>query len=97
MRVSCDGGPGEESEVFWGGIECSPYAEDPDPRVPVANVWLADDYWIHHLDPTGLAEFAAKLRAQADRLDLEVRPALITARADWNARHTANTPRDGAR
>jgi hypothetical protein len=88
IRVTCGGGPGEESEVFWGGIECAPYAEDPGPRIPVANVWLVDDYWIHNLDPDGIEDLAAQLRVQADRLDHEIRPALIAARTDWAERHT---------
>jgi hypothetical protein len=40
------------------------------------------------LDPDGLAEIAAKLRAQADRLDHDIRPQLLAARADWAAHHT---------
>jgi hypothetical protein len=85
------------SEIFWGAIECSPYAEDPGLRVPVANIWLVDDYWLHGLDPAEIAGFAAQLRAHADRLDHEVRPALIAARADWNAQHMAGAARVVAR
>jgi hypothetical protein len=73
--------------ILWGSIDCNPYVEDPAPRVPVANVALVADYWINDLDPAGVADLAAKLRAQADRLDDEVRPALVAARADWAAHH----------
>jgi hypothetical protein len=59
------------------------------PRVPVVNLLIVDDYWITDLDPNGLAEVAARLRAQADRLDREVGPALVAAREDWAAHHTA--------
>ncbi|WP_333768737.1 DUF6907 domain-containing protein [Streptomyces sp. IBSBF 2435] len=80
---------GTEERVLCGVLVCDPYAESPDPRVPVVNVAIVDDYWINHLDPDGLAEVVAKLRAQADRLDHEIRPQLVAARADWAARHTA--------
>ena len=76
-----------EERIFCGSIECHPYAEDPDPRVPVVNIAIIGDLWINDLDPTGLADVAAKLRAQADRLDNEVRPALVAARDDWAAHH----------
>lgn len=78
-----------DERVLWGVLVCDPYAEDPDPRVPVVNVAIVGDYWINHLDPDGLAEVAAKLRAQADRLDHEIRPQLVAARADWAAHHSA--------
>ncbi|SHK57061.1 DUF6907 domain-containing protein [Actinacidiphila paucisporea] len=83
--------PGREPQegVLWGVLVCDPYAEDPAPRVPVVNIAVVDDYWINHLDPAGLAEVAARLRAQADRLDHDVRPRLVAARADWAARHGA--------
>lgn len=76
-----------EERIFCGGIECHPYAEDPEPRVPVVNIAIIGDLWIKDLDPDGLADVVAKLRAQADRLDNEVRPALVAARDDWAAHH----------
>jgi hypothetical protein len=78
-----------DERLLWGVLVCNPYAEDPHPRVPVVNVAIVDDYWITHLDPDGLAELAAKLRAQADRLDHEIRPQLVAARTDWDAQHNA--------
>lgn len=84
-----DVGDGQSSTeyILWGNIECSPYAQDPNLRVPVVNIAVIADFWINGLDPAGLADVAGKLRAQADRLDHEVRPALMAARADWAAHH----------
>jgi hypothetical protein len=75
-----------EQEIFSCTLDCTPYAELPEPRVPVANVHLCEESWITDLDPDGLLRVADLLRAQADRLDREVRPALIAARNDWSAR-----------
>jgi hypothetical protein len=86
-------GKAEEEAVFEASIDCTPYAEDPEPRVPVVDIHAYPEHWILGLGPAGVAEVAAKLRAQADRLDHEVRPALIAAREDWAARHQA--PRTG--
>jgi hypothetical protein len=80
-------GVADEEAVFEGSIDCNPYAEDPEARVPVVNIQVYLEHWILGLDPSGVTEVAAKLRAQADRLDHEVRPALIAARADWAAHH----------
>ncbi|SFF54193.1 hypothetical protein SAMN05216251_11840 [Actinacidiphila alni] len=88
--------PVEESAVFSGSIDWTPYAENPDERIPVANVWIIDDYWIRGLSPTGLAEFAAQLRSQADYFDQEVRPRLVEARAEWGAWHASRTADGGA-
>ncbi|WP_405584994.1 DUF6907 domain-containing protein [Streptomyces sp. NBC_01190] len=44
------------------------------------------------LDPDGLAEVAAQLRAQADRLDHEIRPQLVAVRADWADRESTRMP-----
>ncbi|MEW1860687.1 hypothetical protein AB0399_09955 [Streptomyces sp. NPDC088194] len=74
--------------VFSGSMECNPYAEDPEPRVPVVSLQLVDDCWLHNLDPDQLVDVAAKLRAQADHLEHHVRPALIAAREDWTTHHT---------
>ncbi|WP_328466830.1 DUF6907 domain-containing protein [Streptomyces sp. NBC_00448] len=72
-----------EQEIFSCTLDCTPYAELPDPRVPVANVHLCEESWIIDLDPEGLLQVADLLRAQADLLDRKVRPALIAAREDW--------------
>lgn len=88
MPVTTGDVSGTATVVLSGTMECNPYAEDPEPRVPVVSLQLVDDYWLHNLDPTQLADIAAKLRAQADHLDHEVRPALIAAREDWTTHHT---------
>lgn len=77
----------EEDSVFEGSIDCNPY--DPDPRlhVPVVNLQVSVGRYILGLNPDGLADIAAKLRAHADLLDHKVRPALIAARDDWAAHH----------
>lgn len=87
--ASRSGRPVEE-EVLSCTLDCTPYAEGPDVRVPVINVHVCAESWITDLDPEGLAQVAAQLRDQADRLDNEVRPALIAAREDW-----ANRSEDG--
>jgi hypothetical protein len=79
-------GPADE-QILYGSIDCHPYAEDPDPRIPVVNINISNGCWTTDLDPAGLAAFIAAFRAQADRLDREVLPALIAAREDWDAHH----------
>ncbi|WP_405584377.1 DUF6907 domain-containing protein [Streptomyces sp. NBC_01190] len=78
-------GLAETAEILSGSIDCTPYAEDPDPRGPVANIRIIDDYWINGLDEDGLAAFAEQLRAQAALLEGEVGPALAAARAEMAA------------
>jgi hypothetical protein len=73
----------EKKQVLWGTIDCCPYAEEPELRQPLVNVALIGDFWIRDLDPDGVAELAALLRAHADRLDHEVLPRLVAARVDW--------------
>ncbi|MFJ5613017.1 DUF6907 domain-containing protein [Streptomyces sp. NPDC093221] len=90
MRVHNPAADGEmvgNGQVFSGGIDCHPFAEYPESRVPVVNLAVVGDIWINGLDPNGLTEIAAQLRAQADRLDREVRPRLVAARADWAEQH----------
>lgn len=88
MWVATDSGPGTFTGILGGSIECYPYAEEPRARIPVVNLQIIDDYWINNLNPDRLTEITAKLRAQADYLDHEIRPALIAARADWATHHT---------
>lgn len=85
-----DGERSGESQILWGVIECRPFAEEPEARAPVVNLAIAEDLWIEGLDPAGLAQIAAKLRAQADLLDHEIRPRLVAARADWAECHGAD-------
>lgn len=75
----------EEDAVFEGGIDCIPYDPDPILRVPVVNLQVCAGRWILGLDPHGLAEVTAKLRAHADFLEAKVLPALIATREDWAA------------
>lgn len=82
----------EEEVVFGGSIDCTPFAADPLSRLPVANIQVCPTCWIVGLDPDGIADIAAKLRAQADHLEHEVRPALTAAREDWEARHPGREP-----
>lgn len=78
-------GPEESAVVLGAHIQCRPYDDDEALRVPVAYVQLAEDIWVRDLDPERLGEVAAVLRAQADRLEGQVLPALVAARADWEA------------
>jgi hypothetical protein len=87
MRIATDDGPGTNTVILDGSIDCHPFAENPDARIPVVNLQIIDDYFINNLNPDGLAVIAAKLRAQAEYLDHEVRPALIAARTDWATHH----------
>lgn len=75
----------EEDAVFEGSIDCTPYADEPEPRVPVVNVQVCPGTWILGLDPKGLADVVGKLRSQADLLDRDVLPRLVAAREDWVA------------
>ncbi|WP_435128790.1 DUF6907 domain-containing protein [Actinacidiphila sp. bgisy144] len=81
----------EEVEILGSSITCAPYAPTPELAIPVATVCVADGYWITDLDPTGLAELIAGLRAVADRLDDVVIPQLNDIRAEWTAHHTSGT------
>ncbi|WP_031516818.1 DUF6907 domain-containing protein [Streptomyces sp. NRRL F-5123] len=75
---------GEES-ILLPHIQCTPHGRNPADRVPHVNVEAVagGDEWIGPFDPAGVADFVAKLRAQADRLEQQVLPALVMAREDW--------------
>ncbi|WP_435133671.1 DUF6907 domain-containing protein [Actinacidiphila sp. bgisy144] len=88
QRINLYSAPGPtgrptSQEIFSCTIDCTPYAFHPDPRMPVANVHLCEETWITDLDPDGLLNLAHLLRAQADRLDHEIRPALLSAITTW--------------
>lgn len=87
LPVSPDGGPAKDTVVLSAAMVCDPCAEDPALRVPVVNLQLVDDYWMNGFGPDQLAGVAVTLRIQADYLDREVRPALVTARAQWAEYH----------
>lgn len=76
----------QQISFFRGSIDCHPFMEDPGPRVPLANIEVLPGHWLHRLDPAAVASLSATLRTLADRLDTELRPALVAARDDW-ARH----------
>ncbi|MFC4034342.1 DUF6907 domain-containing protein [Streptomyces polygonati] len=78
-----------EFEAFRGSITCNPYDDDAALRLPVVNIEVLPEYMIDGLTPDGITGLAAALRAQADRLDHEIRPTLIAARSDWAQHHTA--------
>jgi hypothetical protein len=84
-------GEAEEEAVFEGSIDCAPCNPDPASCVPVVTLQVCPGYVIPGLDPAGLAQIAARLRAQADLFDHKVRPALITARKDWADRRPAQS------
>lgn len=88
LAMPSPGSIAEEEVVFGGSIDCTPYAADPQLRLPVVNIQVGPQCWITGLDPDGIADIAAKLRAQAEHLVDAVRPALIAAREDWDARHS---------
>lgn len=73
--------------ILSAGLDCRPYAEAPDERIPVAHLHLAGDHWITGLDPDALTEVAELLHAQDVHLETEVRPRLAAARADWARQH----------
>ncbi|MGW0876880.1 DUF6907 domain-containing protein [Streptomyces sp. NPDC002740] len=79
-----------EENVFCATIMCSPHSSAPAHRVPTATITVVEDCVMEDLDPQGVTDVSAKLRAQADRLD-QVAADLADARADWaqNAQATA--------
>ncbi|BBA99045.1 hypothetical protein RVR_5501 [Actinacidiphila reveromycinica] len=81
----------EELEVMSSSITCAPYAPAPELALPVVTVRVAGEYWMTDLDPTGVADLVAGLRAVADRLDSVVIPQLNTIRTEWTAHHTSGT------
>ncbi|WP_103889089.1 DUF6907 domain-containing protein [Actinacidiphila yanglinensis] len=80
------------AEILHTSIVCTPYAPEPEPRIPVATIQLADETWLTDLDPDDLSRIATQLRTQADLLQNKVLPALVQARADWPSPHTIDTP-----
>jgi hypothetical protein len=82
----------EDEAVFEGSIDCVPYAVHADARAPVVNIQVCPGHWLLGLDPDAVAQVAAQLRAQADLLADEVRPALAAAREDWAVRALTASP-----
>ncbi|NEA73825.1 hypothetical protein [Streptomyces sp. SID13588] len=73
-----------EENVFCATITCSPHSPTPAHRVPTATITVVEDCVMEDLDPQGVTDVAAKLRAQADRLD-QVAQQLADASTDWVA------------
>ncbi|WP_328470851.1 DUF6907 domain-containing protein [Streptomyces sp. NBC_00448] len=82
-------------EAFSCTLDCNPHAEGPEPRVPLVNMHLCGDSWFTDLGPEDLTRLAATFRWVANRLDREVRPALVDAQEDW-AGHTRSDVKDVA-
>jgi hypothetical protein len=82
-------------EAFSCTLDCNPHAEGPEPRVPLVNMHLCGDSWFTDLGPEDLTRLAATFRWVANRLDREVRPALVDAQEDW-AGHTRSDVNDAA-
>jgi hypothetical protein len=74
--------------AFQSEIQCHPC---PDPElpdeslIPVVNIQISPECWMTDLGPDELTHLAPQLRTLADRIDGEVLPALVAARADWEA------------
>jgi hypothetical protein len=85
VHSTCFGDSTEQVEVelLRVSLDCRPFDEDPAQRVPLVNVEVAPECWVTNLDPEGLAEFVAGMRAQLDVLEQTVGPALAQAREEW--------------
>ncbi|WUH18613.1 hypothetical protein OG370_13755 [Streptomyces sp. NBC_00448] len=77
-------------EAFSCTLDCNPHAEAPDACVPLVNMHLCGESWFTDLGPEDLTRLAATFRWVADRLDREVRPALVDAQEDWSKRVGSN-------
>jgi hypothetical protein len=91
LQVSAPGHPNSHEPFFRGGIDCDPYADPPDPRIPVAHLEVLPDYWLHDLTPADLTTLSDTLRTLAALLESTLHPALTRARHDWSTHH-ATTP-----
>ncbi|MFC4035043.1 hypothetical protein ACFO3J_26750 [Streptomyces polygonati] len=58
----------------------------------LVNIKAGPGRWILGLDPQELTYITAKLRAQADRLHDEIRPAVVAACRDWGCPPPGLTP-----
>jgi hypothetical protein len=79
------GGPGYWYVVVQ--IECYPYSEQLQQRIPTANFAIIEEYEVGNLAPADLHRIADQLRAQAALFETTVLAALTSARDDWAARH----------
>ncbi|WP_307795341.1 helix-turn-helix domain-containing protein [Actinacidiphila acididurans] len=94
--------PAEQAAVLAVTLTCKPFGQSDEPRIPVADVQLVDDFWLKGLDPQGITDFGQRLRTLGHALIHQVGPALEAARADWSRHHptpaadTAGTAADVA-
>ncbi|WP_435125264.1 DUF6907 domain-containing protein [Actinacidiphila sp. bgisy144] len=86
------GGPGHWYVVVQ--IECYPYSEQLQQRIPTANFAIIEEYEVGNLAPADLHRIADQLRAQAALFETTVLPALITAREDWATHHPTTSVSD---
>jgi DNA-binding XRE family transcriptional regulator len=82
----------EQAAVLAVTFVCKPFGQDDEPRVPVAEVQIVDDFWLKDLDPQGITDLGERLRTLGHLLVHQVGPALAAARADWARHHPAPGP-----
>ena len=78
--------PGEDSVALTAYLQCAPYAEEPERRVPLLNLQLAGDLWLTNLDPQDALEVAEQLEDFVTVLREKAVPAAMAARTEWAAR-----------
>jgi DNA-binding XRE family transcriptional regulator len=84
--------PGEDSVVLTAHLQCAPYAEEPQRRVPLLNIQIAADLWLINLDPGAALEVADRFEEFVHLLRGTAVPAAVAARTEWAARHPATLP-----
>jgi len=82
----------DEIEAFLGGIVCRALDDGSASHAPTVNMDILPGYVMDALTPDDLADLAVKLRAQADRIECDIRPKLIAAREDWTTQHQHRGP-----
>lgn len=81
--------PAEQAAVLAVTIVCKPFGQQDEPRTPVVDVQLVEDYWLKGLDPQGITDFGQRLSALGHLLVHRVAPDLQSARDDWARHHPA--------
>jgi hypothetical protein len=84
--------PGEDSVVLTAHLQCAPYAQEPERRVPLLNIQIAADLWLTDLDPGAALEVADRFEEFVNLLRGTAVPAAVTARTEWAARHPGILP-----
>ncbi|WP_236060007.1 helix-turn-helix domain-containing protein [Actinacidiphila acididurans] len=84
--------PAEQAAVLAVTLTCKPFGQQGEPRVPVAEVQLVEDFWLKGLDPQGITDFGHRLHVLGHLLIHQVAPALQAARADWSRHHPTHRP-----